>query len=596
MSTTATGYCADSFSREDYQSYLNNRYVTTDGQSLEATQHSQYQTDGGGNEKKKKTVKPSPSTRGELVGGISQIGAPARPHRREEMVTPNASSSRISYYGEMTNWKSSQSTHQRETSHNTSGHHQHDRSSRSRERESSSHRRERKRSVSPQMKSSTAVAISSKSANETKNVVVHKQKGAKKHNKEEHRQDLSCYETRVNTFHLLPSWPSEKSMIEPLASHGTFYIGQEDITQCHSCLVRIEGWKSTDDVLLRHFKASPNCSFLRENYHHDIERLCAEDAKFTSYRDSKEREVSFQYWPIPLITNVLVLVMAGWFYTGKDDITQCFTCGCRYEDWKKGDDPVAIHKKLSSKCSFLKEIDGAAASAKMIDFSSKKLRLESFKNYPSASPVSIESLVKSGFYLISMDPAPKVKCWSCKVESDIEWMEWKGPNAIHIMMSPECKIAQQQDIEDEETASFPGPVMSRSQLQKIYKPRCGFEDDKEAAIMPSPSKDQDSFWSHTFDASKSIPSKVERNSSKSTLYSLPDLKALQSPTSSFTSQQSSYSMSLDDKLCVVCLDSRKQYAIVPCGHLCVCYDCAQQLEHCPICRIKKIGTLRIYDA
>ncbi|XP_063705426.1 protein neuralized-like [Culicoides brevitarsis] len=40
--------------------------------------------------------------------------------------------------------------------------------------------------------------------------------------------------------------------------------------------------------------------------------------------------------------------------------------------------------------------------------------------------------------------------------------------------------------------------------------------------------------------------------------------------------------------CVVCLSQRKNHILIPCGHLCVCQGCANQLQnmdsHCPLCR------------
>ena len=54
----------------------------------------------------------------------------------------------------------------------------------------------------------------------------------------------------------------------------------------------------------------------------------------------------------------------------------------------------------------------------------------------------------------------------------------------------------------------------------------------------------------------------------------------------------------DTSECVICLAALSQYAIIPCGHLCLCEDCAQMsttsLDKCPICREKIVSKLRIY--
>lgn len=36
-------------------------------------------------------------------------------------------------------------------------------------------------------------------------------------------------------------------------------------------------------------------------------------------------------------------------------------------------------------------------------------------------------------------------------------------------------------------------------------------------------------------------------------------------------------------LCVVCLEKKADYVILPCGHVCVCINCSQIVEKCPMC-------------
>jgi hypothetical protein len=49
-----------------------------------------------------------------------------------------------------------------------------------------------------------------------------------------------------------------------------------------------------------------------------------------------------------------------------------------------------------------------------------------------------------------------------------------------------------------------------------------------------------------------------------------------------------------DGECVVCLERRAQVAVIPCGHVCLCAECAQQQVLCPICRAHVCGTLRVF--
>ena len=56
----------------------------------------------------------------------------------------------------------------------------------------------------------------------------------------------------------------------------------------------------------------------------------------------------------------------------------------------------------------------------------------------------------------------------------------------------------------------------------------------------------------------------------------------------------------DAEQCVMCIDRPRAYALVPCGHLCLCEVCWATLEAspnggaCPICRQQVVTALRIY--
>ena len=47
--------------------------------------------------------------------------------------------------------------------------------------------------------------------------------------------------------------------------------------------------------------------------------------------------------------------------------------------------------------------------------------------------------------------------------------------------------------------------------------------------------------------------------------------------------------------CCICIDSNKTHAFVPCGHQCVCGNCAIGLQLCPICRVNIENILKIYN-
>lgn len=52
----------------------------------------------------------------------------------------------------------------------------------------------------------------------------------------------------------------------------------------------------------------------------------------------------------------------------------------------------------------------------------------------------------------------------------------------------------------------------------------------------------------------------------------------------------------EESRCAICMDAEKTHAFQPCGHKCVCEDCAAaKYETCPMCRADVTGTLKIFD-
>lgn len=46
-------------------------------------------------------------------------------------------------------------------------------------------------------------------------------------------------------------------------------------------------------------------------------------------------------------------------------------------------------------------------------------------------------------------------------------------------------------------------------------------------------------------------------------------------------------------LCIVCMEAKKEYAFVPCGHVVGCSDCVRVMDACPVCRTARRGLLKV---
>jgi len=53
-------------------------------------------------------------------------------------------------------------------------------------------------------------------------------------------------------------------------------------------------------------------------------------------------------------------------------------------------------------------------------------------------------------------------------------------------------------------------------------------------------------------------------------------------------------------ICMVCYEAKRSTVIVPCGHICLCYPCATNLQanalNCPVCRGYVLNIIRAYYA
>lgn len=62
---------------------------------------------------------------------------------------------------------------------------------------------------------------------------------------------------------------------------------------------------------------------------------------------------SFGNYSFPDVPSGILLAKSGWYATGYGREAKTFCCCVVFSEWKKSDDPLSIHKRLSPTCSFL---------------------------------------------------------------------------------------------------------------------------------------------------------------------------------------------------------------------------------------------------
>jgi Zinc finger, C3HC4 type (RING finger) len=50
-----------------------------------------------------------------------------------------------------------------------------------------------------------------------------------------------------------------------------------------------------------------------------------------------------------------------------------------------------------------------------------------------------------------------------------------------------------------------------------------------------------------------------------------------------------------EKLCVICLVRRSEYALIPCGHMNYCVECCKNLKNCAVCRTDTNNFLKVFE-
>lgn len=156
------------------------------------------------------------------------------------------------------------------------------------------------------------------------------------------------------------------------------------------------------------------------------------------YRYAQDRLESFGNWPFK--PSPKALSVAGFFYTGKADVIECFSCGLKLKDLVPELDVLNTHMIMGKgsrcryKCAFLNGFCSSPKPEPVLDYARLDDRFKSFeKTWPrlqfvSRPDVTGQSLAKMGFYYTGI--IDRVKCHSCELELD-HWNERRGPVKEH---------------------------------------------------------------------------------------------------------------------------------------------------------------------
>ncbi|CAH2296880.1 baculoviral IAP repeat-containing 1-like [Pelobates cultripes] len=112
-----------------------------------------------------------------------------------------------------------------------------------------------------------------------------------------------------------------------------------------------------------HRKFSPNCGFIQSVDSGNISiyevRLQPSDDGLLDkdLMESEEKRLqSFTNWPVYSLIEPALLAQAGFFFIGRRDHVQCFSCSGCLGNWLETDDPWKEHAKWFPECVFLRNM------------------------------------------------------------------------------------------------------------------------------------------------------------------------------------------------------------------------------------------------
>lgn len=212
--------------------------------------------------------------------------------------------------------------------------------------------------------------------------------------------DEMNYQYEIKRLQSFKNWPAHFIRPEKMAAAGFYYTGQLDKVKCFECQLEMSHWIKEDNPMVVHQRWLGLCRFVRKIpcgnvaigadpntilsppsssmedlpklYHKTYRSNTISDnftngtteidclgytfptvPKFPEYATYEARLSTFRHWPKPALLTGERLADAGFFYTKKEDQTQCYHCGGSLNNWEIDEDPWEKHWMWFPNCYHL---------------------------------------------------------------------------------------------------------------------------------------------------------------------------------------------------------------------------------------------------
>lgn len=225
--------------------------------------------------------------------------------------------------------------------------------------------------------------------------------------------------------------------------------------QCPWCEKRITAWEYGDQVIVRHRRLDPLCTFvINPNESGNIPRASStSSAVVDDWKNEEVRLRSFSKWPVSFVSPIS-LAKAGFYFFNLEDRVRCAWCQGVVGQWEEGDDPFVVHQRFFPACPRAvlgPNIDIPAGERiselgiqttrppRMPKYSSLDARLRTFAQWPVPEIQRGDVLAQAGFYY--QGNQDQVRCFQC--DGGLKcWLADDDPWCEHARWFPKCQFVQ----------------------------------------------------------------------------------------------------------------------------------------------------------
>ncbi|XP_037565091.2 baculoviral IAP repeat-containing protein 7-like [Dermacentor silvarum] len=155
-----------------------------------------------------------------------------------------------------------------------------------------------------------------------------------------------------------------------MARAGFYFMNQElttDVVKCVVCKGALMLWCAADDPIVEHAKHFPNCAYINELCRgQDVCGLydtfgivpIVGTPLYPQYSTLESRVQTFSKYKWNNNYSPSALALAGFLFTGYEDLVKCYFCGGALCDWKAEDIAWEEHAKWLPLCNFILMMKG----------------------------------------------------------------------------------------------------------------------------------------------------------------------------------------------------------------------------------------------